>query len=65
MLERGKMAEIAKRLGVSKQYVSMIFKGERSINGETVIKILEIVPELEGKFAVKEWNKIRYIYKED
>lgn len=63
MLERGKITQIANALGVSKQYISAILKGERAISGDMVLKILQVAPELEGKFAVKEWNKVRYIFR--
>lgn len=63
MLERGKITQIANALGVSKQYISAILKGERAISGDMVLKILQVAPELEGKFAVKEWDKVRYIFR--
>lgn len=63
MLDRGKITQIAKELGVSKQYISVILKGERAISGDMVLKILQVAPELEGKFAVKEWDKVRYIFR--
>ena len=63
MLERGKITQIANVLGVSKQYISAILKGERAISGDMVLKMLQVAPELEGKFAVKEWEKVRYIFR--
>lgn len=63
MLDRGKITQIANALGVSKQYISVILKGERAISGDMVLKILQVAPELEGKFAVKEWDKVRYIFR--
>lgn len=62
-MDRGKITQIANALGVSKQYISAILKGERAISGDMVLKILQVAPELEGKFAVKEWDKVRYIFR--
>ena len=56
--------ELAKKIGVSAQYLSAIFNGEKTLSEERVKQITELVPELKDKFVVKEKNKVTYLYKE-
>lgn len=57
--------DLAKKIGVSYQYLYMVFKGEKTISEERKDQIIKLVPKLKNNFKVKEHKKITYLYKED
>jgi len=57
------LRELARNMNVSVQYLSDVFKGKRTINEKRINQLVELVPNLKGKFRLKESRKT-YLYKE-
>ena len=57
------LKELSKKMGVSWQYLSFVFMGERNLSEERYKQIIEIAPELKDKFVAQKKNKITYVYK--
>ena len=58
------LKELSQKMGVSIQYLSEVFKGEKTLSEERLKQITKILPELKNKFVVKTRYKVTYLYKE-